>query len=54
MVNVIVFVYDKIIFIFVYWVLFLKYIENEWLSSICILIEKNIKFLYKFLFFLKS
>lgn len=54
MVNVTAFVYDKIIFIPVYWVLFLKHIENEWPSSICTLIERNTKLLYKFLLLLKS
>lgn len=54
MVNVTAFVYDKIIFISVYWVLFLKHIENEWPSSICTLIERNTKLLYKFLLLLKS
>lgn len=54
MVNVTAFVYDKIIFIPVYWVLFLKHIENEWPSSICTLIERNTKLLYKYLLLLKS
>lgn len=54
MVKVTAFVYDKIIFIPVYWVLFLKHIENEWPSSICTLIERNTKLLYKLSSFKKS